>query len=109
MFLTGDQVHGHIVNLLRTNNKHMFGTSENKVPLENTTESFGKLFANALNNVNNEQLDSMKLSEQMITDPDSVDVHDVTIAMAEANLSLSMTKSIVDGVIKAYNNIISTR
>jgi flagellar hook-basal body complex protein FliE len=109
MFLSSDQVHGHLVNLLRTNEKHMFGSDEFIMPEENTEESFGKLFANALDNVNNEQLQSMELSQLMITDPDSVDVHDVTIAMAEANLSLSMTKSIVDGVIKAYNNIISTR
>lgn len=109
MFLTGKEVHGHIVNLLRSHDKHMFGKNDIKVFEEDTTESFGKLFSNALNNVNNEQIESMKLSELMITEPDSVDVHDVTIAMAEANLSLSMTKSIVDGVIKAYTNIISTR
>ncbi len=109
MFIANNQAVGHIVNLLRANDKHMFGTNDNKVSVENTTESFGKLFANALNNVNNEQIESMQLSELMITDPNSVDVHDVTIAMAEANLSLSMTKSIVDGVIKAYTNIINTR
>ncbi len=109
MFIANNQAKGHIVNLLRTNAKHMFGTNENKVSGENTVESFGNLFANALNNVNNEQMESMELSELMITDPDSVNVHDVTIAMAEANLSLSMTKSIVDGVIKAYTNIINTR
>ena len=109
MFLTGKEVHGHIVNLLRTNDLHMAGQNENKTVEQDVEESFGKIFANALNTVNNEQIESMKLSELMITDPDSVDVHDVTIAMAEANLSLSMTKSIVDGVIKAYNNIINTR
>ena len=38
----------------------------------------------------------------MITDPESVDVHDVTIALAEANLSLSMTKAIIDRAIRAY-------
>ncbi len=109
MFLTNDQVHGHIVNLLRTNEKHMFGANENAAVEQDTEQSFGKLFTNALNNVNNEQIESMELSELMITDPNSVDVHDVTIAMAEANLSLSMTKSIMDGVIKAYTAIINTR
>ena len=45
----------------------------------------------------------------MITDPDSVDVHDVTIALAEANLALSMTKAVVDRALAAYREIINVR
>ena len=39
----------------------------------------------------------------MMIDPDSVDVHDVTIAMAEANLSLKLAQSVIDRVIRSWN------
>jgi flagellar hook-basal body complex protein FliE len=45
----------------------------------------------------------------MITDPDSVNVHDVTVALAEANLALSMTKAVVDRALAAYREIINVR
>jgi flagellar hook-basal body complex protein FliE len=51
----------------------------------------------------------MDLTEAMITDPDSVDIHDVTVAMAEANLALSMTKAIMDRAIQAYKTVVNTR
>ena len=70
---------------------------------------FDKLMSQALGRVNDMQIETQRLSRQMITDPDSVNIHDITIAMAEANLSLSMTNAIVDRAIKAYREIISTR
>ena len=35
----------------------------------------------------------------MLVDPDSVDAHDVTIAMAKANLSLNITRTVLDRVV----------
>ena len=107
MYLSAQQVSGHLVSLTGTDPRHLGvpGTPSADTPVE----SFGKLFTQALGAVNSQQLDTMQLSQQMITDPDSVDIHDITIAMAEANLSLSMTKAIVDGAIKAYREIIAVR
>jgi flagellar hook-basal body complex protein FliE len=62
-----------------------------------------------LNTVNNLQLKSDELSRRLVTDPDSVDVHDVTIALAEANMALNITKAVVDRVIRAYRDIITAR
>jgi flagellar hook-basal body complex protein FliE len=76
---------------------------------EAATESFGKLFSRALGRVNDLQLIATEMGQKLITDPDTVDVHDVTIAMAEANLALSMTRSVVDRAIRAYREIISIR
>jgi flagellar hook-basal body complex protein FliE len=45
----------------------------------------------------------------MITDPDSVDVHDVTISLAEANMALNITKAVLDRVVRAYRDITSAR
>jgi flagellar hook-basal body complex protein FliE len=77
---------------------------------EETPEAgFGRVLARVFGDVNDKQRIASQLGQQMITDPDSVNVHDVTIAMAEANLSLSMTKVIVDRALRAYREIISTR
>jgi flagellar hook-basal body complex protein FliE len=54
-------------------------------------------------------VNAVNLAQQMITDPDAVDVHTVTIALAEANLALSMTKAVVDRALAAYREIINVR
>lgn len=71
--------------------------------------SFGKTFAELLDKASDTVNLSERMSEQFILDPQSVDHHDVTIAMAEANMAVTMTKSIVDGVIRAYKEIINLR
>ncbi len=67
------------------------------------------MVVDALNEANSLAQESTRLTEQYIINPDSVDVHDVTIAMGKANLAISMTKSVVDGAIKAYREIINIR
>ncbi len=62
-----------------------------------------------LQDVNQFQLESDALAIQAIVDPDSVDAHDVSIASAKAQMSLQLTKVIVDQVIQAYRSIISIR
>ena len=63
----------------------------------------------ALGGVNDSQLKAMSLSQKMVTDPNSVNVEDVTIALADANLAISMTKAIVDRALAAYREIINVR
>jgi flagellar hook-basal body complex protein FliE len=112
MYLNFDQVSGHIVKLQTSDPRHLAGApgvKPSSTSGEGSVQSFGKLFSEALGKVNEEQIRSMKLDQQMLTDPDSVNVHDVTIAMAQANLSLSMTKAITDGVIRAYKELMAIR
>ena len=45
----------------------------------------------------------------MIVDPESVDVHDITIAMAEAGMSLKIAQTLIDRVVKSWNDITITR
>ncbi len=109
MFLLPEQATGHIVALQKTDPRHLDGSVTRIAGKKAQTGSFGRLFAQALSNVNDLQLNSMDLSQRMITEPESVNIEDVTIALAEANLSLSMTKAIADGAIRAYREIISIR
>ena len=111
-------VQGHVIQLQRSDPRHLAGsgvavtagTSSGGVQGPANPESgFGRLFFDALNNVNDLQHTTMDLTEAMLTDPDSVDIHDVTVAIAEANLALSMTKAIMDRAIRAYQEVINTR
>ncbi len=63
----------------------------------------------ALEGVNKLQNESADVSKKMIIDPESVDPHDVTIAMAKANTALALSKAVVDKGLRAYKEIISIR
>ena len=113
-YLAVRELRGDTVSLNRTDPRHLRGSirvssaaasSDPASPEAN----FGELLSRAFTQVNDLQHNSMDLGQRLITDPESVDIHDVTIAMAEANLSLSMTKAIVDRALRAYKEIISTR
>ena len=113
-YLAVRELRGDTVMLKRTDPRHLGGFSRVSSAAAASSPAspeadFGKLLARAFNQANELQHNSMELGQQMITDPESIDIHDVTIAMAEANLSLSMTKAIVDRALRAYKEIISTR
>ena len=105
------QAYGDVVKLARTNARHLFGAGAEQAATKDpgVEQSFGDLLMNALGSVNASQIKGMDMAQAMITDPDSVDVHDVTIALAEANLAISMTKAIVDRALTAYREIINVR
>jgi flagellar hook-basal body complex protein FliE len=104
------QAAGDVVTMARTNPRHLAGIGESAPAAAGGPErSFGQLLIGALGNVNDSQITSMDLTQRMVTKPDSVNVHDVTIALAEANLALSMTKAIVDRALAAYREIINVR
>jgi|SRR5271157_381379 len=115
------QAIGDIVKLARTNPMHLAGAGEASAAsgaafpggqagaTSAAEQSFGDLLMGALGKVNDSQLTAMGLSQKMVTDPKSVNVEDVTIALADANLALSMTKAIVDRALAAYREIINIR
>ena len=100
--VTGDTVH-----ITRTHEKHILALGES--PVSEETGSFSEVLKGALKDVNAVQQESTALAQTLLTDPDSVDVHDVTIAMAKANMAIQITKQVLDGAIKAYNEIINVR
>lgn len=71
--------------------------------------SFEQMVLKAFDDVNAKQIKMNELSEQMIVDPDSVDVHDITIGMAQAGLSLKLAQTIIDRLVKSWNDITTTR
>ena len=113
--LSASQALGHRITLSTTDPRHIGGAARaagyaaGKTPPADPEEGFGKLFLQSLSQVNDMQVRAQDLSRALITDPDSVDIHDVTVALAEANLALSMTKAIIDRAIRAYREIVNIR
>lgn len=105
--------------MFRTNVNHIGSgplIDVNNVSLKNVNSegkteksAFDNMLLQAMDYVNGKQHASDDVAQKLITDPDSVDVHDVTIAMAEANLSLSMAQNVIDRLIKGWNEITTTR
>jgi flagellar hook-basal body complex protein FliE len=71
--------------------------------------SFEKALLKAMDGVSDSQAKSDDLLQRVVADPDSVDAQDVTIAMAEANMSLNLAKTIMSRIVTAWKDVINTR
>lgn len=107
--------------LNRTNAAHL-GTSpigrKNTVNIggvDNATAASGEkgefetYLLDAVNTVNSQQLDVASLQEKIITDPESVDIQDVTIAMAKAQMSLNLAQTVLDRLVNAWTDLSQNR
>ena len=70
---------------------------------------FGDMLTRALSDVNANQMDAVRLQEKFITDPESVEAHEITTAMAKANMSLTLAQTVIDRMLKAWQEITTTR
>jgi len=101
---------GEVVQLVQTNENHLDSRGEKKgLNMEKGHENFRDLLSLAIGKVSDGQLRAESLFRRMITNPDEVEPHDVTIAMAQASMSLNLTKTILDRAVKAYNDITTMR
>ena len=107
------------IEMTRTNQAHV-GTAKltslvpgqeksNSVSHEKNMGSFESYLVNAVAGMNSQQLDVNRVQEQLITDPDSVDIHDVTTAMAKAQMSLSLAQTVIDRLITGWNELSTNR
>lgn len=72
-------------------------------------KSFQAYLMEAVNSVNAQQNQVSELQEKIITNPDEVDIHDVTIAMSKARMSLNLAQSVIDRLVSGWNEITTTR
>lgn len=83
------------------NTKQAVEDSTNK---GNGSHSFGEIFSNYLNGVNNQLLDSEKLTAQLSTG-EVKNLHEVTIAAQKASISLQLTVQVRDKAMEAYQEV----
>lgn len=72
-------------------------------------KSFQDYLMEAVNTVNNQQVAVSDIQEKMLTNPDEVDLHDVTIAMSKARMSLNLAQTVIDRIVTGWNEISTTR
>ena len=71
--------------------------------------SFGEAMLSALDSVSASQQFSSKLAQTALTDPDSVNVEDISIAMAQASASLNLTRNVLSRLVQGWRDVINTR
>lgn len=79
------------------------------VEAEKTKKSFGDFLMEAVSKMNDQQLEVGRLEERAMTDPDSVQIHEITGALAKSQMSLSLAKTVIDRVVTGWNEITTTR
>ncbi|HSV98353.1 MAG TPA: flagellar hook-basal body complex protein FliE [Spirochaetota bacterium] len=99
---------GHLVGLKTTNPLHMDGFQALK-PDDDVAGSFADMLKSAVNKLNDLQIDAEDLSQKMIHEPGSVDIHTVMIATQKAELALTFTKAVRDEAIRSYRELMNLR
>ena len=100
---------GDQVVMKRTSTRHFNSEGITGDPVNADKGGFADLLASRLDRVNEGQTQVNELYEAMLTDPESVSSDQITIAMAEAEMALGLTKAVVDKAVSAYKEIINLR
>ncbi len=107
--ITNDNVNGNLV-LMRTSSPRHYGdSSEITGKKAEGDSSFAGILKKVVDNVNDLQVESENLTQKMIYDPDSVDIHTVMITAQKAELALTLTKTVRDEAIRAFREIMNLR
>lgn len=77
--------------------------------VKKTSKSFQEYLVEAFQSMNDQQVDVANIQKQVISDPDSVDIQDVTIAMSKARMSLNLAQSVIDKIVSGWSEITTTR
>ena len=71
--------------------------------------SFESYLLDAVQSVNAQQIEVSDLTQKAITDPDDINVAQITTAMAKARMSLNLAQTVIDRLISGWNEITTTR
>jgi flagellar hook-basal body complex protein FliE len=112
------------ISMLRTHQNHMgpvnspfAGSGANIMHLERTigarsvtgAGTFQDAMLQALDRVSGTQQYASRLSQEALVNPHLVDVHDLTIAMGQAEMSLDITRNILNRMVQSWRDLINTR
>ena len=71
--------------------------------------TFTEAMLGALDKVSAYQQFASSLNQAAIIDPDSVNVEDITIAQAEASMSLNIARNVLNRLVQSWRDLINTR
>jgi len=97
------------ISMVKTHPGH-FGSGPVKPEAEvSGLPKFADVFLKALDGVSAAQNNASAIQEQAIVDPDSVDIHDITIAQAQARMAVDIATSVLNRAVQGWKDIINTR
>jgi len=123
-FIGASAAQNYGITMNRTNARHMqmpdspyFGNGNKSLTLRDTIGAqgitragvFEDAMLQALDKVSGAQLNASEKEKQAIIDPDSIDIHDVTMAQAEASMALGVTRNILSRLVQGWRDLINTR
>ena len=127
-YISASAARDYSVLMKTTNPKHMLppdspysGSGNNILALRDTIRAkgipdagtglgkFEDAMLQALDKVSGSQLKASDLQKSAIINPDSVDIHDITIAQAEASMALGVTRNILSRLVQGWRDLINTR
>jgi flagellar hook-basal body complex protein FliE len=123
-FISASGAKNYATQMNRTHSKHMlppdspyFGNGKKVLALEEKIEAghvtragtFEQSMLQALDKVSGADQFTKQLEKQAIIDPDSVDIHDITIAQAEAGMALNITRNVLSRLVQGWRDLINTR
>jgi flagellar hook-basal body complex protein FliE len=112
------------ISMLQTHPKHMgpinspyAGSGKNIIALEKKVGAegitragtFEHVMLQALDNVSGQTQYASALGREAIVNPDGVDIQDLTIAQAEANMSFNAARNILSRLVQGWRDLINTR
>lgn len=97
------------VSVVATSDKHYEDIGVRKRPKDDVAGSFSDMFKSSIGKVNDLQVESDKMTQKMIYEPESVDIHNVMIAGQKASVALHFTKAVRDEAVKAYRELMQMR
>ena len=74
-----------------------------------TRKSFESYLIDAVSEMNSQQVELTAIQEKVVTDPESVNIEEVTTAMAKAQMSLSLAQTVIDRLISGWNELSQNR
>ena len=85
-------INGHVVKMNTTNPFHYNEKNINRIASDDVSGSFQQVFMSALNKVNNLQVDSEELTQKMIYEPETVDIHQVSLREVYRGLHIALPR-----------------
>jgi flagellar hook-basal body complex protein FliE len=123
-YISAAAAKNYAATMVRTHPKHLgpvdspyFGSGAKMLKLEETigaegitrAGTFQHAMLQALDKVSGQQQFVTNLEREAIINPDSVDIHDITIAQAGASMSLGITRNVLSRLVQGWKDLINTR